>query len=170
MAFLLGTVAHFGDDGWQGYWQQLKDNGVKVTSGWEDAYSVDFSGSSGKGARPLVVSYASSPPFEVAAGMTAAPTGALLDTCFRQVEYAGVLAGAKNPAAAQRVVDWLLSKEFQSQIADSMYVYPVDTAVKLPVSWQKYAPAATDPATVPPADITAHREAWIGAWSDLMEG
>ena len=37
------------------------DNGVKVDGGWTDAYTVDFSGSSGKGDRPLVVSYASSP-------------------------------------------------------------------------------------------------------------
>ncbi len=170
LAFLLGTVAHFGPDGWLNYWQELKDNGVKVTAGWEDAYSVDFSGSSGKGARPLVVSYASSPPYEVADGMTSAPTGALLDTCFRQVEYAGVLTGAKNPAAAQKVVDWLLSDQFQAQIPENMYVYPVDRTVKLPAAWEKYAPVAKDPATVPAADISANREAWVGSWSDLMEG
>jgi thiamine transport system substrate-binding protein len=170
LAFLLGSIAHFGADGWQSYWQQLKDNGVKVTAGWEDAYSVDFSGSSGKGARPLVVSYASSPPYEVADGMTSAPTGALLDTCFRQVEYAGVLTGAKNPAAAQKVVDWMLSAQFQAQIPESMYVYPVDRNVKLPATWEKYAPVAKDPATLPAADISANREAWVGSWSDLMEG
>ena len=101
LAFLLGTVAHFGQDGWQDYWTTLKDNGVKVTSGWTDSYTVDFSGSSGKGDRPLVVSYASSPPAEIIDSAPQAPTGALLDTCFRQVEYAGVLQGAKNPAGRQ---------------------------------------------------------------------
>jgi len=75
LAFLLGTVAHFGADGWQKYWQQLKDNGVKVTAGWEDAYSVDFSGSSGKGDRPLVVSYASSPPTRWPTGRPQRPPG-----------------------------------------------------------------------------------------------
>ena len=73
-----------------------------------------------------MVSYASSPPYEVAKGAATAPTGALLDTCFRQIEYTGVLAGAKNPAAAQKVVDWLLSPQFQAQIPENMYVYPVD--------------------------------------------
>ena len=170
LAFLLGTIAHFGPDGWQDYWTSLKANGVKVTAGWEDAYSVDFSGSAGKGARPLVVSYASSPPFEVADGMTTAPTGALLDTCFRQVEYAGVLAGAKNPAGAEAVIDWLLSEEFQAQIPDNMYVYPVDTDVELPAAWAEFAPPAASPEIVPAAEITANREAWIGQWSDLLEG
>jgi thiamine transport system substrate-binding protein len=170
LAFLLGSIAHFGDDGWKAYWSQLKDNGVKITSGWTDAYSVDFSGSSGKGTRPLVVSYASSPPAEVPAGATTAPTGALLNTCFRQVEYAGVLQGAKNPAGAQRVVDFLLSQKFQASVADAMYVYPVDTATALPAEWQAYAPVAPDPATLEPADIAKNRDAWISAWSDLVEG
>lgn len=174
LAFLLGTIAHFGADGdpagWQTYWQQLKDNGVKVTSGWEDAYTVDFSGSSGKGDRPLVLSYASSPPSEVQDGQQKAPTGALLDTCFRQVEFAGVLAGAKNPAGAQKVVDFLLSADFQGALAEQMYVYPVDTDAALPVSWKKFAPVATDPATLDPATISADRETWVAQWSDLVEG
>jgi thiamine transport system substrate-binding protein len=170
LAFLLGTIAHFGADGWQQYWKSLKDNGVKVDAGWTDAYTVDFSGSSGKGDRPLVVSYASSPPDEVQPGMTSAPTGALLDTCFRQVEYAGVLAGAKNPAAAGKVVDFLLSREFQAQVPEQMYVYPVDKAVTLPPDWAKYAPVAPDPAELDPAQIAEHRQQWITDWSDLMEG
>ena len=174
LAFLLGTVAHFGQDGWQDYWTKLKDNGVKVTSGWTDSYTVDFSGSSGKGDRPLVVSYASSPPAEITDSTTdstkKAPTGALLDTCFRQVEYAGVLQGAKNPAGAKEVVDFLLSHEFQAGVAESMYVYPVDASVALPSGWQQFAPAATAPATLDPATIAANREAWIAAWSDLLEG
>jgi thiamine transport system substrate-binding protein len=168
LAFLTGTVAHFGENGWQAYWTSLKRNGVKVDAGWTDAYSVDFSGSTGKGARPLVVSYASSPPSEVKNGV--APTSALLDTCFRQVEYAGVLTGAKNPVAARKVVDFLLSKQFQAGVADQMYVYPVDTGTSLPADWQKFAPVATHPETLPAKDISTHRDAWIASWSDLLEG
>jgi len=86
------------------------------------------------------------------------------------VEYAGVLTGAKNPAAARKVVDWMLSSQFQAQIPENMYVYPVDKKVKLPATWEKYAPVAKDPATLAPADISANREAWVSSWSDLMEG
>lgn len=173
LAFLLGTVAHFGSGGdpagWQRYWTALRNNDVKVTAGWEDAYSVDFSGSSGKGARPLVVSYASSPPFEMKPGQRTAPTGALLDTCFRQVEYTGVLTGAANPDGARKVVDFLLSKKFQNALPEQMYVYPVSRTAKLPASWEGFAPAASKPETMGPAQIAANREKWIGAWSDLME-
>ncbi len=169
LAFLLGTVGHAGEDGWQQYWTALKDNGVKVVADWESAYYVDFSGSDGKGDRPLVVSYASSPPSEVQEGMTEAPTGTLLDTCFRQIEYVGVLAGAKNPEGAQQVVDWMLSPEFQAGLPESMYVYPVDAATALPADWARYATVADDPVTVDPAAIAAHRDTWLQDWSDLLE-
>jgi thiamine transport system substrate-binding protein len=170
LAFLLGTIAHFGDDGWQQYWSSLVANGVKVDAGWTDAYTVDFSGSSGHGDRPLVVSYASSPPSEVPEGATEAPTGALLDTCFRQVEYTGVLAGAKNPQGAEKVVDFLLSEAFQAQIPGQMYMYPVDTSVTLPADWATFAPVATNPATIDPAEIDKHRQQWIDTFTDIVRG
>ena len=170
LAFLLATVGAFGEDGWQAYWAALRDNGVKVVDGWSDAYTVDFSGSAGEGPRPLVVSYASSPPAEVAEGATEAPTGALLETCFRQVEYAGVLAGADNPEGAREVVDFLLSDEFQASIPEAMYVYPVDDAAPLPESWERFAPLAPEPFSVDPEVIDANRDEWIRTWTDTVVG
>ncbi|WP_149205143.1 thiamine ABC transporter substrate-binding protein [Actinotalea subterranea] len=170
LAFALATVAAFGEDGWLDYWAALRDNGLKVVSGWSDAYYVDFSGPTSEGDRPLVLSYASSPPYEVAEGATEAPTGALLDTCFRQVEYAGVLAGAANPEGARQVVDWLLSPEVQADIPESMYVYPVDSGVTLPESWTTYAPQPEEPYTLDPETISENRDDWIQAWTDTVVG
>jgi thiamine transport system substrate-binding protein len=169
LAFLLATVGAFGEDGWRDYWAALRDNGVTIASGWSDAYYVDFSGPSSEGDRPLVLSYASSPPYEVPEGATEAPTGALLDTCFRQVEYAGVLAGAENPDGARAVVDWLLSPEVQAAIPESMYMYPV-TDVELPESWTAFAPLATEPFHVEPDVISENRDAWIEQWTDTVVG
>ncbi|HEY3436128.1 MAG TPA: thiamine ABC transporter substrate-binding protein [Actinotalea sp.] len=170
LAFLLATIAKFGEDGWKDYWTSLRANGLKVDAGWEDAYYSDFSGPSSEGDRPIVLSYASSPPYEVPDGGTTAPTGALLDTCFRQVEYAGVLAGAKNPEGARKVVDWLLSHDVQADIPESMYVYPVDASVALPASWTTFAPQPAHPATLDPAVITKNRDAWIQQWTDVVIG
>ncbi|MFH5821662.1 thiamine ABC transporter substrate binding subunit [Georgenia sp. AZ-5] len=170
LAFLLATVGAFGPDGWQQYWQQLRDNGVKVVEGWSDAYYVDFSGSEGAGPRPLVVSYASSPAAEVPEDGAEPRTGALLDTCFRQVEYAGVLEGAQNPEGARAFVDFLLSEEVQADIPGQMYMYPVDNQVPLPGSWLEFAPLAEKPFEVAPADISAHREEWIAAWTETVIG
>jgi len=170
LAFVLATIGAFGEDGWVDYWADLRDNGVKVASGWSDAYYVDFSGPSSEGDRPLVLSYASSPPFEVPEGADEAPTGALLDTCFRQVEYAGVLADAANPEGARAVIDWLLSPEVQAAIPESMYVYPVDSSVELPEQWARFAPLAPEPFEVDQRAITENRDEWIQTWTDTVIG
>lgn len=168
LAFLLATVADRGD-GWQDYWRALVDNGVKVVPGWSDAYYTDFTVGGG-GERPIVLSYASSPPFTVPEGGEEPTTSALLDTCFRQVEYVGVLANAKNPEGAQAVVDLLLSEEFQAGIAESMYVYPVSSSVELPEEWVRWAPLAEQPLTLDPEVIAEQRDTWVREWSEIVTG
>ena len=168
LAFLAATVGAKGEPGYLDYWRQLQANDVKVVKGWTEAYSVEFSGSAGKGSRPLVVSYATSPAFEVADGV--APTTALLDTCFRQVEYAGVLAGADNPAGAQAFVEFLLSPEVQASIPDAMYMYPAVRSTELPAEWVEFAPLAKSPITVPAATIAERREAWVKDWTATVLG
>jgi len=170
LAFLFATIGAFGEDGWQDYWQQLADNGVKVSNSWTDAYSVDFSGSSGEGPRPLVVSYASSPPYEVPEGADEAPTGSLLDTCFRQVEYAGILSGTEHPEAAAQVIEFFLSAEFQQAIPGEMFMYPVRSDVELPEEWAKFAAVADEPHQVEESAIEQNREDWIKTWTQLVIG
>lgn len=169
-AFLLATVGAFGADGWQAYWTALKANGLQVADGWTDAYETDFTAGGGNGSRPVVLSYSSSPPFTIPDGKSTPTTGALLGACFRQTEYAGVLTGAKNPTGAAKLVDFLLSDEVQMSIPDQMYMYPVSTSVQLPTQWAQFAPLATKPFDVSPADITAHRQEWLTQWSDLVTG
>jgi thiamine transport system substrate-binding protein len=169
LAFLAATVGAFGD-GWQDYWADLAENGVKVVEGWSDAYYVDFSGSEGAGPRPLVLSYASSPAAEVPEGGGDPRTGALLETCFRQVEHAGVIAGAENPEGARAFVDLLVSADVQADIPGQMFMYPVDTTVPLPEAWAAHAPLAEDPHDVPAEQIAAEREDWIAAWTEIVIG
>ncbi|PYF99082.1 thiamine transport system substrate-binding protein [Georgenia satyanarayanai] len=170
LAFLLATVGAFGEDGWEQYWRDLTANGVQVVEGWSDAYYVDFSGSEGAGPRPLVLSYSSSPAAEVPDGGSAPRTGALLDTCFRQTEYAGVLAGAENVEGAQEFVDFLLSPEVQADIPGSMYMYPVLDGVALPQEWADHAPVSPAPHEVEPQAITDNRDQWIETWTEIVVG
>ena len=165
LAFLLATIAAKGD-AWPQYWAALNDNGLRVTASWSDTYYTDFSAPNYGGDYPIVLSYASSPPFEVIDGEPT--TAALLDTCFRQVEYAGVLQGAQNPEGAQKVVDWMLSDDFQASVAENMYVYPVSSAVTVPAEWEQYAPLADDSWTIDPATIDAKRDEWIQTWTDTV--
>lgn len=165
MAFLLTTIAEYGDE-WPAYWQKLMANDTLLVDGWESAYQGEFSQGGGKGKRPIVVSYDSSPAFTVGTDGKST-TAALLDTCFPQTEYAGVLAGADNPEGARALIDFLLSPEVQAALPESMYVFPVDESVKLPTAWAEFAVQPTEPYTVDPAEIAENREQWLTEWRDV---
>jgi thiamine transport system substrate-binding protein len=175
LGFLLGTASKYGDDGWQGYWKKLKANGVKVVDGWEQAYNEEFSGSAGgkkaKADRPLVVSYASSPPAEVIYAdpkPKTAPTGVAQGTCFRQIEYAGLLSNAKNTKGGKAFLDFLLTEEFQQDMPLNMFVYPVVAGAKVPAEFTAYGPQAKDPETMDPAKIADNRDDWVKSWTSLV--
>ncbi|RCH64699.1 thiamine ABC transporter substrate-binding protein [Streptomyces sp. SDr-06] len=175
LGFLLGSVARYGDEGWQDYWKKLKANGVKVVDGWEQAYNTDFSGSAGgrkaKGDRPLVVSYASSPPAEVIYAdpkPAEAPTGVATSTCFRQTEFAGLLKGAKNEAGGKALLDFLISKKFQEDMPLQMFVDPVAKDAAVPPEFTKFGAKVTNSATVAPDKIAKNRDQWVKTWSSLV--
>ena len=171
LAFMLATIAQFGAR-WQGYWRKLRANGVLVVDGWEDAYYSRFSGSAGsKGKRPVVVSYASSPPAEVIFAKPrpeTAPTGVVEASCFRQVELAGVLRGAKNEDGARKLVDFMLRKRFQEDIPLQMFVFPARTDAALPPEFERFAVVPEQPLELPSADIEQNRERWVDEWTDIV--
>ena len=168
LAFLLATIAEYGD-GWEDYWAALRDNGVLVTSGWEDAYWGEFV--SGGGDRPIVVSYASSPPAEVVYSdppISTPPTGVVTDTCFRQVEFAGILAGTEHRGAAELLVDFLLSPTFQEDIPLNMFVFPALADAEIPPVFVDFVELAGDPHSLDPAEIEAHRNEWTDRWTEIV--
>lgn len=173
LAFLLATIAEFGEDGYLDYWRGLKANGTVVVNDWEVAYYTNFSGSSGKGLQPMVVSYATSPVAEViyaAEPITEAPTASITgsNTCFRQVEYAGILKGTKNLTLARRFIDFMLDTTFQEDLPLQNFVYPVSSAAKIPDEFTRYAQVPLHPAVLDPALIAAKRDQWISDWTEVM--
>jgi thiamine transport system substrate-binding protein len=162
----MASVAKYGD-GWRQWWVQLKENKVRIAADWTAAYTVDFSGSSGKGKYPLVVSYGSSPPAEVlyaATPIDEPPTGVIESTCFRQTEYVGVLRGTGNPGLARAMVDYLLDVPFQESMPLSLFVFPVNPQAKLPDLFARFAVRAASPLALDPAVIAANRDAWLDEW------
>ena len=173
LAFLLTTIAQYGEEGYLDYWQALKANGVVVVNDWETAYYTNFSASSGKGAQPMVVSYATSPAAEVIFAsnpLSEAPTASITSpgTCFRQIEYAGILKGTPQFDLAQRWIDFMLSPRFQEDLPLQNFVFPVNPTVVLPEEFVKYASVAEEPATLDPVLIANRRDQWIRDWNRVM--
>jgi thiamine transport system substrate-binding protein len=171
LAFLMGTIARFGEDGWQEYWTRLVGNEVEVVDSWTTAYYESFSWAGGD--RPLVVSYGSSPPFEVlfaAEPMDAAPTGVVESTCFRQIEFAGVLAGTDVPEAAGQLVDFLISERFQREVPMNLFVFPANRSVELDPAFLEYAAIPDESLSLEPGEIDANRSDWIDEWTAIVTG
>jgi thiamine transport system substrate-binding protein len=175
LAFLYATIAQFGETGdytWIDYWTDLRKNGVLVTSGWEEAYYSYFTAAS-DGDRPIVVSYASSPPFEVIYAtepIDEPPTAVMTDGCFRQIEYAGIVTGTQSRAAAEKVIDFLLSTPFQDEIPLSMFVFPANEDATLPQAFVEFAVVPSDPLSLPSGEIEANVRHWITEWTEVING
>ncbi|MBS1253120.1 MAG: Thiamine-binding periplasmic protein [Anaerolineales bacterium] len=175
LAFMLATVGHFGELGdytWLDYWLDLRDNDVTIVNGWEEAYWGQFTAAS-DGDKPLVVSYASSPPAEVYFAeepLDEAPTGVVTGggACFRQIEFIGILKGAKNRALAEKLIDFMLGKTFQEDIPLQMFVFPVNQAAELPKVFAQHAVIPENPADVSPGAIDQNRDRWIEAWTQTV--
>ena len=165
LAFLLASIAKYGQNGWQGYWKKLMANGAKLTSGWSDAWGVDYTAGGGKGDRPIVLSYNTSPADTVTAGKST--TTALMDSCFQEQEYAGVLKGARNSAGAQAFIRFMLGRTFQSSMPASMYVFPVDRGAPVPADWKSFVKTPSRPLDLPATQISSQRDRWISQWQDV---
>lgn len=168
-AFLLATIARFGEDGWEQYWGDLRDNGVQVDAGWEEAYNDSFG--AGSGDRSIVTSYASSPVADVLYSdppRTEPAIGVVADACFRQVEFAGILRGTEHPEAAAKLVDFLLSPTFQEDIPLTMFVAPVNETAALPEVFEQHRTSIDEPLTLTPAEIEDGRDRWTQRWTELV--
>jgi len=173
LAFLLTTVARYGQDGYLEYWRELKANGVVVVNDWSTAYYTNFSGSSGKGLQPFVVSYNTSPAAEVyfaenppAEPPTAAITAPL--TCFRQIEFAGILKGTPERDLASKFIDYMLGVSFQADMPLQMFVFPVNPEAGLPRVYQTTVSLPEQPAMLAPELIAKNRDRWIQDWMGVM--
>ena len=169
MAFLLATIA--GTPDWEDFWKQLRTNDVTVTNGWEAAYYGDFI--AGGGTRPLVVSYASSPVAELIYAdppVDEPPTEVLLDSCFRQIEFAGVLAGTPHSSAAGKLIDFLLSDTFQNEIPMNMFMYPTSNTAQLPPEFVQHSELTDSPLSLSPSEIEANRQDWTERWVEIVLG
>lgn len=166
LGFLLANIQGMGEKQAFDWWAKMRANGVKVTKDWSEAYYTEFSRNGGS--RPLVVGYASSPAAEVHYGkgkFDTPPTGVLFlkGGVFRQVEGAAVLNGAKQPALAAKLVQYLQSASVQKAVPTEMWVYPAVKNTPLPDVF-KHARAPQHSDNPSEAAIAKNQRRWVSQW------
>ncbi|RXZ45679.1 thiamine ABC transporter substrate-binding protein [Crenobacter cavernae] len=170
LAFLVATVDAMGEEAAFAWWAKLRDNGLKVAKGWSEAYYTDFSKNGG--ARPIVVSYATSPAAEVFYGkekLNDAPTASLPlpGASFLQVEGAAPVKGGREPAAARRFVAWLQSAPVQKALQTGMWMYPAVPGTTLAPVF-RFAPQPAGVKPVDAAKIDENAQRWVTRWTRVV--
>ena len=161
--FLLLTIAAHGEDGYLDFWERLKPNILTVTAGWTEGYGLYTQGEAS-----IVLSYESSPAYHLAYEDTERYKNLILDDMgYGQVEVAGIVAGARNLENARRLLDFLVSVEFQREIPLNQFMYPARGDVTLPDPFDRIATAG-ETMYVPVDQVDEHFDRWLTDWQDVM--
>ena len=166
MGFLLSSIAVFGDD-WENFWTELRANDIAIRSGWSEAYYEDFYSKE----RNIVTSYATSPVAEYIFAdppVESPPTAIIADSCFRSVEFTGILRGTDSPAASALLVDFLTSVYFQELIPETNFVLPANENAELPEVFDLFLEEIPNAVTISPDLIDRNRNIWTARWTELV--
>lgn len=149
MGFVAWTLAVFGN-GYEDFWRALKPNILTMAPGWSTGYGLFTSGEA-----PLVISYTTSPAYHVEYGEGDRFQALIFDNGHPlQIEGAAVLKNAPNREGARLFLDFLISEEAQNVLPLTQWMYPVNTAVKMPDSY-KAAPMAASSLTADNDELSA---------------
>ena len=162
--FLLTTVALFGEDGYIDYWRALRKNVLAIAAGWDEAYGMYTAGEA-----PIVLSYGTSPAYHIIYEQTGRYKPLVLDgAAYAQIEGVGILKGSKNPKAAELLIEYLLSPEFQALIPESQFMYPVRSDVELPPAFRLTTPVE-NLLNLPLETVEANLDKWLAGWEEAIE-
>jgi thiamine transport system substrate-binding protein len=163
LAFLLWTVARFGDD-WPAFWKALLPNTLTVTKGWTEAFSMFEAGEA-----PIVLSYSTDAAYAyITAGAekyrVVTPDG----EAYRLVEGMGIVRTTTKLDLAHSFMDIVLSPEIQALIPTSQWMFPVRGDVELPPDFARYAVLPENPVFVSPTYAADRLEEWIVRWQQVL--
>ncbi|MDA9742417.1 thiamine ABC transporter substrate binding subunit [Pelagibacteraceae bacterium] len=140
-------------------WKKLNKKIISVTKGWTDAYYNFFMA----GEADMVLSYTTSP----AAHIMFEERYDILATTFEEgnyitIEFAGILNNSQNKDLANKFLNFMLSKEFQSVIPSTNIMYPATNIKGLPEAFDKLD--IPNFIQMDPKEINKNKEKWIDEW------
>ena len=161
-AFLLHTIKAKGEDGYLDYWQQLKENDVRVLGTWSDAYTAYSNGEA-----PMVVSYSTDQVYANADGadLSEHQIRFLNDQGYANPEGMARFAASEQVELANQFMDFVLRPEVQAEIAVRNVQFPATTTAELPEEFAKYAREPGEPVTFTYEELKGNLSEWTDAWA-----
>ncbi len=162
-AFLLSTIAKFGEEGYLEYWKKLNDNILTITSGWTEAYGLYSNGDA-----PIVLSYGTSPVYHLMYDKEDFYKTLMFEnSAYAQIEVAGIMKNSKRIPNAQKLLDYIVSVEFQKLIPLNQFMYPVNPEVELP---KEFSVAAKGDSilNIDVEKVNKNFEKWLSDWEKII--
>ncbi len=145
-------------------WRRLSGKIITVTRSWAEAYGLFLDREA-----DMVLSYTTSPAYHrMVEGDDRYAAAAFGDGHGLQIEVAAQLAAARQPALAQRFMDFITTDAFQSAIPTGNWMYPAVTPTAgLPPAFARLVqPAIT--LHLDPQRIAANKTAWVDEFSRAL--
>lgn len=163
--FFLETIARFGEDGYLDFWEKFKPSITNITSGWSDAYYGLYI----QGESDMVISYTTSPPAHVIYESTDKYKALIFDdSAYIQVESCGIIKNAKNRVMAEKIIDYIVSKEFQDKIPENQFMFPINPDAKLPEEFIQYAPKPKKALILDTNLVKNNLKKWLSDWEKII--
>lgn len=156
LGLVLWVKAAYGDRAPE-IWAGLKPKILTITRGWSEAYALFLDGEA-----DMVLSYTTSPAYHLLEeGDDTIHAAIFTEGHFPQVEVAGILKSSDQQQLAADFLTYLTAPEAQQIVAMTNWMFPiVDLSDTLDPAFAAL-PQPEKTLTIPDADITANKAAWI---------
>lgn len=156
LGLVLWIKAAYGDRAPE-IWAGLKPHILTITRGWSEAYALFLDGEA-----DMVLSYTTSPAYHLLEEDDDTIHAAIFtEGHFPQIEVAGILKSSAHQELAADFLTYLTSPEAQQIVAMTNWMFPiVDLSGSLDPAFAAL-PQPEKTVTIPDADITANKAAWI---------
>ncbi len=163
LGLLMWVKAAYGDAAAQ-IWADLADNIVTVTPGWSEAYGMFLEGEA-----DMVLSYTTSPAYHLIAETDdTKAAAAFTEGHYLQIEVAGKLASADQPALADAFLTYLSGDAAQTALITTNWMYPANTpAAGLPAGFETLITPEKS-LILPAAEAQAARAGAIAEWQTAL--
>ena len=157
LGLMLWMKSVYGEDV-NGAWKQLAKKTVTVTKGWSEAYNMFLQGEA-----DMVLSYTTSPAYHmIAEGKNQYVAANFSEGHYTQTEVAAIVKTSQHKTLAKQFMRFMLSNDFQSNIATGNWMYPV-TDVRLPDEFKKLT-SPVKSLSFSSEIVEKNRKAWTKEW------
>jgi thiamine transport system substrate-binding protein len=163
-SFLLWTIAHFGEDGYLGFWRSIQDSLLTITQDWSGAWSLLTHGEA-----PLMVSFSSDTAYEAMFGeQLRYKAYAPEKEGYRTVFGIGVVKETEHEQLAKAFINLLLSEEIQELLPSTEIMFPANSKAQLPQEFDEYA-VIPETQLLLPLDVVAEKmDEWLHDWETVI--